>query len=306
MTPLRTLALSTLCLLMLPASAVHAATASTSVTATVTPLFGKSTVPQGAQRVGIAAIQLQIPCTEDVTVSSVTLKRTGLGASSDFLRVYAMQGTARKSRSVVLRSKETSTRVPLRSVTIKKCGSSDITVYADMSSGAAAGSQHSFEVTEVETSAGNAVITQSSVKKSALQVTPSSSSDASISAEFRPVLGDIYYGQSVVVARLLLKNTGSSDLVVSSVLFTNQGSASDADLQNLSLESSRGDTLSKILPQLDGSSALIEFDPGLVLERGDEKLLQLRADVRASRKKTIRWSIEEPSDIQAAKASRRR
>jgi hypothetical protein len=305
MTPIRFLSVSLLSFIALPISSAFAETSS-SVTATITPLFGSTVVPQGAQRVPLAKVEVTAPCTENVTVSSLTFKRTGLGASSDFQRVYVMQAAVRKSRGIMLRSKESSTRVPLRSVSITKCNSAHLTVYADMSATADAGGQHSFEVTQVETSLGNAAITLagSTNKKNALQITPSSSSDASVSAEFRPVLGDISYGQNVVVARLLLKNTGNSDLAVSSITFTNEGSASDKDLQNFLLETPRVKTLSKILPQMDGKSVTMTLDPAFILGRGDEKLLQLRADVRASRRKTIEWSIEEPSDIQAVKAPR--
>jgi hypothetical protein len=61
-----------------------------------------------------------------------------------------------------------------------------------------------------------------------------------------------------------------------------------------------------VLPSLEGDLAPFVFDPPLLLEHGNVYLIEVRADVRASRRRTIRLLVEEPEDVEAREAVRGR
>ena len=50
---------------------------------------------------------------------------------------------------------------------------------------------------------------------------------------------------------------------------------------------------------LDTDRVRLSFDPPFLLRRNEERLVELRADVLASRRKTIRIVLEEESDVEA-------
>jgi hypothetical protein len=118
-------------------------------------------------------------------------------------------------------------------------------------------------------------------------------------------LTPVYWGTDRIVARLLLSGGSSADQEVTAITFTNDGSAHDADMQNIYMETSSHQQLSEPVAQMDGRTVRIVFDPPLKLQRNAAKLLHLRADVRASASHTIEWTIDEPSDVEARTAGRR-
>ncbi len=75
-------------------------------------------------------------------------------------------------------------------------------------------------------------------------------------------------------------------------------SASDADLQNLFV-SFRGRAVTFLAPRMQGERVRLEFSPPLSVGKNQTLKFDLRADVRASRRRTIQFVIEAESDIEA-------
>ena len=277
---------------------VHAATAP-ALSVTILPLPAASAIPQGAQRVAVLNLRLQASCTAPVTISSLSITHSGLGAASDILRIYAFDGTIRRSRSVSVSSKDAMT-LRLQNVTVPVCGTVTLIVDADFSRTAQSGGEHRFDLKALD---ANATVTIGHIgaSRSSQSVTPSAN-QATVTAEFRPVITDVSYGADKIVARLILTGGKDADQRVLSVTFTNDGSARNADLQNLYLETNGHARLTPSVAHMDGRTVTLMFDPPLLLSRNQSIFVQLRADVRASRTHTIQWLIEEPSDIQAIRA----
>jgi len=279
-------------LLVVPAAAA-APTLSVTVAVPV-----RQSVPQGAQRVPILTLLLAAPCGADRTVSSLTLRHAGLGAASDILRVYAMDGLKRISRTRSVPQRDPLV-LRLSSVVVPSCGERTVSLFADFSRTAASGGEHRFSLTAVD-AGGDATITEApaSATMPALNVTPHAG-QPSVTAEMKPVLTSVSYGADRIVARLLLTGGKTADQRILAVTFTNDGSARNTDLRNLYLETASRTRLSIAAPQMDGKTVRLTLDPPLALGRNEVKLLQLRADVRASRTRTIQWTVEEPSDVEA-------
>lgn len=271
------------------------ATLSTLNVVVETPAMGS--VARGAQRVPVANITLAVPCSSQaVQVTSMTMQRSGLGLSSDIARVYVLSGTSRVTRAYPLPSKDEPLVLALRGMKIDPCGSEKVVLAVDFSVQAQTASEHIFRVKAVE--AKNATVNITSDTSRSLQV-GASGTPAVVTAELLPVLTTVSFGGNRTVARLSLQGTAGKDQRITAITLTNKGSASDSDLQRLYWVTRGGEAISEVIPQLQGRSARITLDPGLLLEGRDTKLIELRADVRASRKRTIRWELEEAADIEA-------
>ncbi len=275
------------------------------LTVSSTPNASVESIPQGAQRVPFLTLRLKASCDAPIAVSSLTLRHAGRGNATDILRAYASMGGTRLSRAVSVPARNPFT-LRLRSVVVPACDEASIIVLADLSSSAQASGEHRFDVLSVGTQSGVAVQTSSSSSSSpaALRVTPHATAP-DVTSAFRSVLTSKEYGTARVVARFLLKGGKASNQNVLSITFTNDGSARNGDLQRLYLESSSQQRLSVPLAQMEGDTARITLTPPLLLRRNQSVLLQLRADVRASRTRTIDFIIEEPSDIGLEEAGRR-
>lgn len=256
----------------------------------------QGSIPQGAQRVPILNLKLTASCIQDVAVESLSIKHFGLGATSDFSRVYVFQGTKRVSRTATFPLRDP-LNLSLIGVTVPACKTVELQVLADLSAVASAASEHRFQLSSVTTKDAVPVRLTQSTSSSAATVTVNAN-PAQVSAELLSVLQPIYYGANQTVARLALTGQGGKDQRVVAITFENRGSASNADLRNFTLLTVDGKTVSKVTSQMDGRMVRLELDPSFILQGRDRKLLLLKADVRASRRRTIEWRLNE-ADIEA-------
>lgn len=297
------LLLALLSSLLVPASALAALPGPPALTATVS-VPAQGSIPQGAQRVSMLTVALQASCASDVAVSSLEVRHGGLGSVRDLSRLYLMEGGRRASRGAVPND-QAPTMLRLRGFTVDACGTRILTVAADFSASAAAAGEHRLTLEEVSADAPARAIAAAASSSSVPRATITPGASAELSIEFLPVRTSVTYGANRTLARLRLENDGRRAQSVLAITFTNDGSARDADLQNLALYNSAGERISATAEVLDGSILRLELDPALHLESRDEKVLELRGDVRASRKRTIEFTIEEPSDVEAVEARTR-
>lgn len=273
------------------------------LTVSTLSLAGKAvSVPQGAQRVPLLKVTLAADCAADVSVTELSVRHAGLGSARDLSRVYLMADGIRVSRGVVPSDRNAST-LRLRSFTVPACESRIIIVTVDVSASAAPAGEHRLDLESVTASAPVSIVsaaaTTSSVPRTT--VTPSSFSPQ-VSAEFLTVHTSQLYGANRVLARVRLTNDGRRAAALTAITFTNDGKARDADLEDIALFASDGTRLTAEFSQLDGDRLRLEFEKAFVLQPSDEKVVELRGDVRASRRQTIDFEIEEPSDIEATEA----
>lgn len=284
--------------LILPAVAL----AAESPLLTITSATLGGSVPQGAQRVSMLTLTLKNSCAGPVAVTGITVKHQGLGNTEDIERVYLTSGVRRLTRGS---SSFTDSLITLRprTLTLAACETKTVTITADFAATAAAQGEHILSVQSVETA--DDVPVQISASTNRKPVTAKASEgEGTVTVEMLPLLRSVTYGAGRSVARLRLTGDRRVDQHIASITLTNNGSAQGTDLQNLRLVRSNGEAISVTLPSMDGELAAFELPAPLLLERNQTLLLELRADVRASRRRTIQFIIEEPSDIQAQRARR--
>ena len=97
----------------------------------------------------------------------------------------------------------------------------------------------------------------------------------------------------------------SRDQEVLRIIFTNDGSARGTDLQRFRLQTTSGGTLCGLATAMDGDTVDLLCEPPFLVRRNEVRILNLIADIRASRRRTVRFLIDEPSDIHIVPAGRK-
>lgn len=286
--------------LLLPAQIFAASALSVTQEAIAT-----GSVPKGAQRVPFLELTFAAPCGSDATVRQVTLVHDGLGESSDINRVYATDGRKRLSRSRTIQDSDHTVVIrfaPL--LTVKACSSRTVTIVADISADASPSGEHrlSVELPSDIVADGFEVKLSAAPTKPTAVVRPKAIGTVSVTIEGANT--PLRYGADRTLARIRLEADGEADQEISSILLTNAGKATDGDLKNLRIQSRRGEVLTNVAATMDGDAVRLTFDPPFSLDRNDEVLLELKGDIRASNRRTIRFVLEEPSDLEAAPRGR--
>lgn len=292
---------SLLLLILIPGSVESAANAE------VTPLLivqelsrPGGSVPLGAQRVPMLTLRLTASCAKDVHVVSLAVQHRGMGNPGDISSLYALFKGVRRSRGVAPNGQNGVAAIKLRGVTVPACSTVSVEILGDVKSDAASSGEHAFSLIW----AGN-VLTEPLVPvalnlegDAAIRTVPVGVAVGAVTADLLPVPNTLTYGSARTLARMRLKAAGA-DQLVTAITFVNDGSARDADLQNLFLETSGHTRLSPTFPKLDGDRVRVELQPPLSLRMNETRLIQLLGDVRASRRKTVRLLLQEPGDVEA-------
>lgn len=264
---------------------------------TVSQVVNKSSIPRGASRVPMLYIAFNNSCQKQVKINSVTLHRQGMGAAEDISAVYLMDGYMRvtEARSVSNGNETVHLRIRKNNV-LAPCESKTFTVLADFTKDAL-GEHRLFILSGQDIEADKNVFLISSGADSQPNLVVPARKQGNVDIEFLNLNRKIYYGKNQTVARFQLKASGE-DQIVKAVTFKNIGSAENEDLRNIYLEKN-GVRISNISPYLTGDRVRIILNPSFYLEKGDKASLFLKADVLASRRHTIRFGVEEPSDIES-------
>lgn len=264
-----------------------------------------ASVPPGAQRVTMLELTFASACSGDTAIHGLALTHRGMGDIRDLKSVYAMSGGRRISRGRALNTGDGTVTLTFRpALTVPACGEQGTQIMADFSADAAPSGEHTLSVLRAaDIDAGGAGVTIRTADAPVRSL--AGVEQGSVAAAFLPLLTRVTYGDHRTVARLRLAADGAYDQIVDAVTFTNDGSARDTDLQRLTLETSRGQVLAR-LSALQGHRAPFVLASPLSLERGQVSLLTVRADVRAGRRRTIGFSLEEPGDLVSRRARSRR
>ena len=252
----------------------------------------------GSQRIPVLSLTLEASCKAAVPVHAIEVRRRGLGSSSDILSVYAMRGSERLTRGRQL-SRRGYAQLNLRSFVVAACSKEQIDIYADFSPDASVSGEHTFTIERASDfdTGGARIIIRKGTTINAPQRTVGTR-QGNITVSYPKLLKRIRYGSGRAVMRLRLRADGKDDHRITAVTITNNGSARDMDLRSLYLEAGRR-RVTRIEPEMSRDHVRLEFMPPLLLKKNQTRLLNLRADVRASRSRTVQLIIEEPGDLES-------
>ena len=121
-----------------------------------------------------------------------------------------------------------------------------------------------------------------------------------IEVTYLPLLRRITYGPRRTVSRFTIKADEKHDHRIHAITLTNEGTARNFDLHNLVLPGSR------VTSYLSGDRVRIVFSPPLMLNKNQERLMTMKSDIRAGRRRTVKFVIDEPADIESSVIKGRR
>lgn len=259
-----------------------------------------ASAPKGAQRAVFVEASLTAECDANVTVESLSVRHRGLGEAGDVERVYATDGETRLTSARPFDSSDRTATIGFDPpFVVKACSTKRVQVRGDFSADAAVAGQHGLVIETVQASAP---VTLSSGDRSTITTRPLPV--GTVSASFLPLPRALLFGKNRTVAKIRLDADRIANQQVSAVTLTNAGKARNGDLANLRLADRKGNVLTNVAPTLDGDRVRFVFDPALRIDSNDSILLELKADVTASKRRTIRFTLEEPSDLEASVRAR--
>lgn len=262
--------------------------------------IASASASKGAQRAVFLDVSLRAECDSDVTVAMIMVTHRGLGDAADVVRVYATDDDVRRTRTRSLDSSDRTAALRfLPPLVIAKCSTKRIQVRGDFSAEAAVAGQHRLVLEGIT---ADAPVTLTSGKLTTITTRPVSAGTLSVSMLPAPRI--LRFGKDRTLARIRLDADTITNHRVSSVILTNDGKATDGDVKNIRLENRRGAVLTNVAETLDGSTVTLTFDPVFFINRNNSILLYLKGDIDASKKRTIQFVVEEPSDVQAASDAR--
>ncbi len=246
-------------------------------------------------------ITLKADCDADIAVEQIALRHTGLGSASDLPRVYVMENGKRLSHAQSFSGRNRTATLRPRGLSINACSERTLTIAADFAPDAAPGGEHTIVLAGITTDKGPASI-YAAGRSPAVRATPATA--GTIAVEYLSLHSTVRYGNNRTVGRMRLSADGEADQSITEIILTNDGSARNGDLIHLELMD--GQRVLGEIDALEGDTAHFVLDKPLTIGRNATKLITVRADVRASIKRTIRLIVDEPSDIIAAPTQRGR
>jgi hypothetical protein len=237
-------------------------------------------------------------CSGDRVVEEIELMRKGLGLSADIAAVYAESAGLRVSTAPGV-ARDGAVQLRIRGFTVPSCSARDILIFVDYISTSNVAGEHRFELSGIDAIiAPGAQVRVEAAPGSAMSGVRTAGDQAGrVAIDILKLLTFVRYGDNRVVMRLKFSAQGNIDQEIQRITFTNEGSASNADLQNIVLKDSRGHSISSVAKQLTGDRVVLTLNPPLFIVHGGSRTVELHADIRSGARKTVRFLIEEPGDV---------
>jgi hypothetical protein len=256
------------------------------------------TLPQGASSVALLKVNLTAGSAEAM-VTGLTLKRVGVGTSSDFTNVYLYDSNGtRITTGRSINSSANTVQFNSLNLTIPAGSSKSLVLVGDVGTSLTAGSQHAFEVSD----AASVVITGTGTVGGSFPVrgntfTIGSTTASSITVTKGTTPANPNVGQKDVEISNFKLAAGTNDIEVRRVTLLQAGDISNADLTNLTLW--QGSTQVASAPVVIGDKIVLNFNPPFVVTNGQTKTFSLHGDVAGRSGRTIKTYVEYTTDVYA-------
>ena len=283
----------------LPAAS-EAGTGLTVALASDTP--GSTTVPTGAAMVEFTKVNFIAASDGDVTVKNLVVKRIGVGSSASLGGVYIYDGDTRLTNARTISSTTDKATFNGINVVISAGETKALSIRSSVATGTG---NHGFSVDSVSdiTTDGAAVsgsfpisgntMTFSTVAAGALTYTLQSVANTTLKVGEK---------QQEVAEIKIEETSGNEDINLTSITFTNDGSADAGDLKNFNLY--RGTDLVATLESSSSDRATMVFDTPFAITKSTNKIFSLKADIMGGvGAASIVYDIDDLTDVVAAGAT---
>lgn len=275
-----------------PAPAPAATGALTAATASDSP--AASVLPQGASSIVALKVNLTAGAAAQ-TVTSVTVKTVGVGASADFSNVYLFDGATRLTSGRTLGTQTRSTEFGSLSLSVPANSTKALSVVVDVApngtTGLASGDTHAFQVTALGTTASVSGLPATGATHSIGSQSVSNIDVANGSTPSNPTIGQ----KGVPVGEFRL-TAGTNDVEFRRVTITLGGTVSVTDLANFTLHQA-GTKLADGTRNAD--RVTFELAAPYTITQGSNRLFTIKSDVGGRGSRTVITYIDSvyPSDL---------
>lgn len=261
--------------------------------------------PRGATRVPLLTLKLTTSCDAPVTVTDIRLRHTGRGSADDVTAVYAVSNLRRISRARTF-DQDGSLTLRITRFSVDSCDAEEIEIFGSLSTDAAAAAEHTIVLNGADAIISSAAVTRTDTEQTAESTVISSPFDpGSVTLTMLPTRVPMNYGSIQTLARMQVSADAEGSHLLRSITLTNEGSARDYNFIDMRIEDRQGNVLSRLAHHMDGRQVTLFFDPMVVLERSQTKVLLLRGEIRTSYARSVNFELEEEADLVTVPYQRR-
>ncbi|MCE9585924.1 hypothetical protein K8R04_01230 [Candidatus Uhrbacteria bacterium] len=256
-------------------------------------------VPQGASSIQLAKYNLTAG-SAGVMISGLTLRRVGVGASSDFANVYLYKGDGtRLTTGRTINSSTNLVQFNGLNISIGAGQTYSVLLVGDTNTSLTAGGQHSFEISDaasvVVSGTGSSVTGSFPVRGNVFTIGTTTASRLDVQKGTTPTNPQIGAAE-VEISNFKLVAQGN-DIEVRRVTLLQAGSVSNTDITNLKLY--QGATVVATASALVGDKIVLNFSPAYLITDGTTRVFSLKAAVAGRSARTIKTYVEYSTDVYA-------
>jgi len=263
------------------------------------------TVPLGASGIHYLYVDFTVPASEEdpVNLSGVDVKRTGIGATTNFDNVYAYEGDDRLTNGRSFASDDNIAEFNNLGVSITPGETVTLGWIADMANAEVnAGAQNAFRLEGPDSIRSNATEVTfdpegESITGNTIEI--GSQAVGQLTVEVTGSLDDPTVGSCAPIAKARVTADGES-ASIEKMAFTIKGSISeDTEVEDLSLKIQGTEDVLGTADSVIGSLATVVLDTPFDLDEGQDRVFQLDACAGGEEGNTVRTYVDESTDITA-------
>ncbi|MFH1867210.1 MAG: hypothetical protein ABIJ81_03985 [Patescibacteria group bacterium] len=255
-----------------------------------------ATVPQSATSVPFLKFTVTNGNSTAVTITNLTLHRSGPGATADFDNLYIYQGSTRLTSGRTVNSSSNNAVYSSMSVSVPAGGSVTLDVLADMNSSAGSGNVHTFEVTSLTASSATASGTAKGNPMTVAGIDSGSMTIAKNGTITNPKVAE----KNVEIAQFQVTAGSVEDVELKRIALFNSGNISRSNLSNFVMKDRATGTAVATADAINSKDLVVfEFATPVAFDKGNAKTYSVYADVGASAKSgdTIAMYLENSADL---------
>lgn len=257
------------------------------------------TLPKNANGTPVAKFNLMAG-SSDVTVTGLRVRRVGVGAASDVANIYLYDGAG--TRLTTGRTINASTNLVEfngLNIVVPAGQTRAVVVTLDLagSSITTTGGQHAFELSDASAVVAGSSAVSGSFPARGSMFTVGSADAASVTVQPNSTPSNPTVGSKQAELANFKLVVGTNDVKLNRITLYQGGTISNSDLSNLNLY--QGATLLATAATMTGDKAVFNLATPFLIQNGNTKVFNVKADVAGRSGRSIRFYVEFASDVSA-------
>lgn len=241
---------------------------------------------------GVTLMKFNLASSSGATVTGINMKRSGVGATSDFANLYLYDGAKRLTTGRSIQSTTQEVQFTNLNLAIGAGTTKTLSLVGDVSTSAVSGDTHGFMVTSAASAAS---VSGLPISGSTFSIGSQSVSTLKVTKGSTPA--DPTIGQKSALVSEFKLEAGTNDVAVSRVTLIQGGDIANTDLSNLELW--QGGAKIASVAAMSGDKMHFVLDAPMTIPQGTTRIFQVKADVAGRGGRTIKTYVEYAADVYA-------